>query len=172
MRKVECVLYIKGVNKMNFRLASLDDLELLIHLRKQLLVEEGQIVTSIIDEELNNFFEYQISSNQYVQWLVEKDNNIIATGALQFISFPPSYFNPTGIRGYISNMFTHSEYRNKGIAKQLLNQLLAEAQRRKVRHIFLISSEMGKPFYKKIGFKENDIYMEYLLQNEKFDSVN
>lgn len=148
---------------MNFRLASLDDLELLIDLRNQLLVEEGQIVSSNIEKELKTFFENQISSNQYVQWLVEQQDTIIATGAIQFISFPPSYFNPTGIRGYILNMYTHSENRNKGIAKQLLNQLLTEAQKRKVHHIFLISSEMGKPLYKKMGFKENDIYLEYFL---------
>lgn len=58
-------------------------------------------------------------------------------------------------------MFTHSEYRNRGIAKQLLNQIITEAQKRKVHHLFLIASEMGKPLYKKMGFKENDIYMEY-----------
>jgi len=148
---------------MHFRLASLEDIQLLIDLRKQLLVEEGQIVSSNIEEELKRFFEHQISSNQYVQWLVEQDHNVIATGAIQFISFPPSYFNPTGIRGYISNMYTHSENRNKGIGKQVLHQLLAEAKRRKVHHIFLISSEIGKPLYKKMGFKENDIYMEYFL---------
>ena len=148
---------------MYFRLASLEDIELLIDLRKQLLVEEGQIVSSNIEEELKRFFENQIASNQYVQWLVEQNHNVIATGAIQFISFPPSYFNPTGIRGYISNMYTHSESRNKGIGKQLLNQLLAEAKRRKVHHIFLISSEIGKPLYKKMGFKENEIYMECFL---------
>lgn len=148
---------------MNFRLATLDDLEWIIDLRKQLLIEEGQIVSFNIDEELNTFFENQLTSHQYVQWLVEEDNKVIATGAIQFISFPPSYFNPTGIRDYILNMYTHPDYRGKGIAKQLVNQLLKEAQRRKVQHIFLISSEMGKPLYKKIGFKENDIYMEYFL---------
>ncbi|RIJ63755.1 GNAT family N-acetyltransferase [Rummeliibacillus sp. POC4] len=148
---------------MNFRLATLDDLEWIIDLRKQLLIEEGQIVSSNIDEELNTFFENQLTSHQYVQWLVEEDNKVIATGAIQFISFPPSYFNPTGIRDYILNMYTHPDYRGKGIAKQLVNQLLKEAQRRKVQHIFLISSEMGKPLYKKIGFKENDIYMEYFI---------
>ena len=148
---------------MHFRLASLNDIQLLIDLRKQLLVEEGQIVSSHIEEELKSFFENQISSNQYVQWLVEQNNLIIATGAIQLISFPPSYFNPTGIRGYISNMYTHLDHRNKGIAKQLLNQLLTEAKRRKVHHIFLISSQIGKPLYKKMGFKENDIYMEYFL---------
>ena len=148
---------------MHFRLASLNDIQLLIDLRKQLLVEEGQIVSSHIEEELKSFFENQISSNQYVQWLVEQNNLIIATGAIQLISFPPSYFNPTGIRGYISNMYTHLDHRNKGIAKQLLNQLLTEAKKRKVHHIFLISSQIGKPLYKKMGFKENDIYMEYFL---------
>lgn len=148
---------------MNFRLATLDDLEWIIDLRKQLLIEEGQIVSSNIDEELNTFFENQLTSHQYVQWLVEEDNKVIATGAIQFISFPPSYFNPTGIRGYILNMYTHPDYRGKGIAKQLVNETLKEAQSREVQHIFLISSEMGKPLYKKIGFKENDIYMEYFL---------
>ena len=148
---------------MYFRLASLEDIELLIDLRKQLLVEEGQIVSCNIEEELKRFFEHQLSSNQYVQWLVEQDHNVIATGAIQFISFPPSYFNPTGIRGYISNMYTHVENRNKGIGKQLLNQLLAEAKRRKVHHIFLISSKIGKHLYKKMGFKENEIYMECFL---------
>ncbi len=148
---------------MNFRLATLDDLEWIIDLRKQLLIEEGEIVSSNIDEELNTFFEDQLTSQQYVQWLVEEDNNVIATGAIQFISFPPSYFNPTGIRGYILNMYTHPDYRGKGIAKQLVNETLKEAQSREVQHIFLISSEMGKPLYKKIGFKENDIYMEYFL---------
>ena len=60
-------------------------------------------------------------------------------------------------------MYTHVESRNKGIGKQLLNQLLTEAKKRKVHHLFLISSEIGKPLYKKMGFKENDIYMEYFL---------
>ena len=52
---------------MHVRLASLEDIELLINLRKQLLVEEGQIVSSYIEEELKRFFENQLSSNQYVQ---------------------------------------------------------------------------------------------------------
>lgn len=146
---------------MNFRLATIEDLEIVIALRKQLLIDEGQIASSNIDEELKTFFEHQFSTNQYVQWLVEEDHQVVATGALQLISFPPSYFNPTGIRGYILNMFTHSEYRNRGVAKQLLNQIITEAQKRKVHHLFLIASEMGKPLYKKMGFKENDIYMEY-----------
>lgn len=80
------------------------------------------------------------------------------------MSFPPSYSNPTGIRGYILNMYTAPESRGQGLAKQLVERILAEAQERNVHHLFLIASPMGKPLYKKIGFKENDIYMEYFIK--------
>lgn len=149
---------------MEYRLATKDDMELLIDLRKRLLVEEGQTVSSNIDEQLRSFFEKQLNSDQIVQWIIEEGNGAIATGGIQFIFFPPSYSNPTGIRGYILNMYTTPESRGRGLAKQLVERLLAEAQERNVHHIFLISSPMGKPLYKKIGFKENDIYMEYFIK--------
>lgn len=149
---------------MEYRLATTDDMELLIDLRKRLLVEEGQTVSSNIDEQLRNFFEKQLNADQFVQWIIEEEKSAIATGGIQFISFPPSYFNPTGIRGYILNMYTTPESRGRGLAKQLVERLLAEAKGRSVQHIFLISSPMGKPLYKKLGFKENDIYMEYFIQ--------
>lgn len=149
---------------MEFRLATTNDMELLIDLRKRLLVEEGQTVSSNIDEQLRNFFEKQLSSDQFVQWIIEKEKSAIATGGIHFISFPPSYSNPTGIRGYILNMYTAPESRGQGLAKQLVERILAEAQERNVHHLFLIASPMGKPLYKKIGFKENDIYMEYFIK--------
>ncbi|WP_342574373.1 GNAT family N-acetyltransferase [Solibacillus sp. FSL K6-1781] len=148
---------------MELRLATTDDMEILIDLRKRLLVEEGQTVSSDIDEELRNFFEKQLNSGQFVQWIIEEDKNVLATGGIQFISFPPSYSNLTGIRGYILNMYTTPESRGRGLAKQLVERIFKEAQGRNVHHIFLISSPMGKPLYKKIGFKENDIYMEYFI---------
>ena len=149
---------------MEFRLATTDDMELLMDLRKRLLMEEGQTVSSNIDEQLRSFFEKQLNADQFVQWIIEEEKSAIATGGIQFISFPPSYSNPTGIRGYILNMYTTPESRGRGLAKQLVERLLAEAQERDVHHIFLISSPMGKPLYKKIGFKENDIYMEYFIK--------
>src|SRR5690606_30707545 len=98
---------------MEFRLATTNDMELLIDLRKRLLVEEGQTVSSNIDEQLRNFFEKQLSSDQFVQWIIEKEKSAIATGGIHFMSFPPSYSNPTGIRGYILNMYTAPESRSE-----------------------------------------------------------
>lgn len=73
---------------MEFRLATTEDMEILIDLRKRLLVEEGQTVSSNIDEQLRSFFDKQLNSNQFVQWIIEEEKRAIATGGIQFISFP------------------------------------------------------------------------------------
>ena len=151
---------------MHLRLATVADVQWLINSRKQILIDEGQTVTSNINDQLQAYFEKQLTSNNYVQWLVEADEQIVATGAIQFISFPPSFANPTGVRGYICNMYTAAQYRKKGIAQQIVCKLIAEAKGRDVHHLFLIASEMGKPVYKKIGFVENESYMDYLLPKE------
>ncbi|RHW35003.1 GNAT family N-acetyltransferase [Lysinibacillus yapensis] len=149
---------------MDFRVATVDDLEVLISLREQLLIDEGQDSSNTIKDELKGFFTKQLSDDLLVQWLVEDGDTVMATGGVQFISFPPSFQNPSGRRGYILNMYTHPNYRKQGLAKKLLNLCIEEARQRNVYHLFLISSEMGKPVYKKYGFSENDIYMEYFLK--------
>src|SRR5690606_6219103 len=125
---------------MEFRLATTNDMELLIDLRKRLLVEEGKTVSSNIDEQLRNFFEKQLSSDQFVLWIIEKEKSAIATVCIHFISFSTSYSNPTGIRGYILNMCTAPESRGQGLAKPLVDRILAEAQEINVHHLFLIAS--------------------------------
>ncbi|MER2121249.1 MAG: hypothetical protein ABS935_13340 [Solibacillus sp.] len=75
---------------MEYRMATTDDMELLIDLRKRLLVEEGQTVSSNIDEQLRDFFEKRLNAAQFVQWIIEEEKSAIATGGIQFISFPPS----------------------------------------------------------------------------------
>lgn len=97
-----------------------------------------------------------------MQYVAVDHEKIIATGAIQFMHFPPSFTNETGIRGYIANMYTHPDYRGKGIAKKIMERLISESKGRNVHYLFLIASEMGKPLYKKIGFQHNDGILEYI----------
>lgn len=148
---------------MNFRLATLDDIELLLSMRKQLLLDEGQIPENDMDEELRTFFATQLADGRLVQWIVEEGADVMATGGIQFIDFPPSFRNPSGMRGYILNMYTHPSFRKRGLAGKLLDYCIEEARSRQVIQLFLIASEMGKSLYKKYGFKETDSFMEYVL---------
>ena len=155
---------MKGESFMNFRQATIEDVELLVALRKQQLVDEGLIPNGDITVELTNFFTQQLSSNSYTQVLALNANGEIeATGAIIYYAFPPSYYNHSGIRGYIANMYTLTPYRGKGLATKVLDQLVLDAKSKHVQKLFLYGSEMGKPVYKRYGFEFVDAYMEYTI---------
>ena len=55
------------------------------------------------------------------------------------------------------NMYTHPEYRRKGIALHMLDLLVKEARQAGIGFISLEATEMGRPLYEKYGFvKMND----------------
>ena len=148
---------------MEERIAAIQDIPVLCEIRKQQLIDEGIAPAADIDEELARFFEEKIKDGSLVEWLMEDHGTVIATAAVLFMEFPPTYTNPSGIRGYITNMYTAPAYRGKGIAASLLGNLKEEAVRRGVTHLWLHASALGKPVYKRAGFTEAETCMEMHL---------
>lgn len=146
---------------MIFRQAVNTDIDLLVQLRKTQLIDEGLPCVPDITDQLHDFFQTQLANGHFIQWLAYDNDKIAATGAIIFYAFPPSNWNPTGLRGYIANMYTVPAYRGKGLAGNILDLLVQEARDRQVTKLFLYGSEMGKPVYTKYGFQLADAYMEY-----------
>lgn len=96
---------------MYYRIATVNDIDALVKLRKAQLVDEGIVPNQDIDNELINFFEKKLNDNSLIEWLRVKDNNIIVTASIIFYDFPPTYTNKIGVKGYITNMYTKPEYR-------------------------------------------------------------
>lgn len=145
---------------LKYRKANLDDINKLIDLRKKQLVDEGIEPTIDIDKELNDFFINKLSNGSLIQWLVEDNEEIIACGAVIFYEFPPTYTNKSGKKAYITNMYTKENYRGRGIATNLLKKLVDEVKTLGISKIWLGASKMGRPVYKKFGFKETDEWLE------------
>ncbi|GIO27494.1 N-acetyltransferase [Ornithinibacillus bavariensis] len=145
---------------LNYRKANVDDISQLIELRKKQLLDEGIDPNIDIDTELYNFFEEKLNEDTLIQILVEDGREIIACGAIVFYDFPPTYTNKTGKKGYITNMFTKEDYRGQGIATSILNKLVDDAKEFGVSKLWLGASKLGRPVYKKFGFKESDEWLE------------
>ena len=148
---------------MLYRLAGEQDIPVLCQIRKQQLIDEGGTPVPGTDEELFRYFTNKFADGSLVEWVLEEDGQIIATAAIAFMEFPPSYTNRTGLRGYITNMYTAPAYRGRGIAGGMLNRLKDEAVKRSVHSILLHASRLGKPVYQKFGFAEADQWMELKL---------
>lgn len=143
-----------------YRKANIDDVDKLIDLRKKQLVDEGIEPNVEIDTELYIFFKNKLIDSSLIQWLVEDNEEIIACGAIIFYEFPPTYSNKSGKKAYITNMYTKENYRGQGIATKLLTKLVDEAKNIGISKIWLGASKLGRPVYKKFGFKETDEWLE------------
>lgn len=145
---------------MKCRKAGIEETALLSELRKQQLVDEGIEPNKDIDEELINFFHKHFMDGSLAEWVIEDEGEIIATAAIVFYEFPPTYTNKSEIKGYVTNMYTAPDYRKRGLATMLLDKLVDEARERHVEKIWLGASKLGRPVYLKYGFQETNEWLE------------
>ena len=89
---------------------------------------------------------------EHIAYLAYDGGEVIANGGISFYGVMPTYHNPTGRKAYIMNMFTHPDYRRRGIARRMLDLLVGEARGRGVLELTLEATEAGRLFYEKYGF--------------------
>lgn len=145
---------------MHIRKATIEDLNTIVKLRKQQLIDEGSNPIIDIDHDLETFFTNVITDESLFQLLAIEDEEVIATGAIIYYPFPPSYINQSGERAYVTNIYTHPNFRGRGLAQQIISLLIKDAEARNIKKIFLAASPLGKPVYKKLGFEEAPEWME------------
>ena len=152
------------LNKMIFRQATINDIPALVECRIRQLIDEGQIPDKDIAESNARFFREHFESGQMEEWVCEDDGRIVATGAILWFRFPPSFTNGEGLKAYITNIYTDPEYRGQGIAPKILEILENRARERGACRIWLEGSKWGLPVYKKYGFSENNTILT--IENE------
>ena len=145
---------------MTFRKATVEDIPTLCSFRIQQLIDEGIPQSNSIKEELARYFEEWLNTDLFVEYVKEENGKLIASGAVIFFPFPPTFTNPKGVRGYITNMYTDPLYRGQGIASEILKLLIEEAKSRGVSRLFLSASDYGRPVYEKQGFEPSGSWME------------
>ena len=152
----------------SLRKATLNDIDILIEFRIKFLKEIQDLPPvkemEIFRTSLKKFFLDKMKLHEFIAWLAEFDNEIIATSGLSFLQKPPHFINITGKFAYIMNMYTDPEWRKKGIGSALLEKLFEEINNRGIQSVVLHATPDGRPLYEKYGFKENDGDKEMILK--------
>lgn len=154
--------------KIEYRIATIDDLDLLVETRIKVLRAANKLSSNENMEEIistsRQYYQDSFCNNSHVAYLVFDDNKVIGSGGVSFFQILPTYLNPTGKKSYIMNMYTKPEYRRKGIAFQMLDLLVNAALSRKINFIYLEATDIGKPLYTKYGFKDLDNEMNLIIE--------
>jgi ribosomal protein S18 acetylase RimI-like enzyme len=146
-----------------YRMANADDLKFITEIRIEVLRAANNLENNVnMDNVFNETYKYYSNNlqNNIITYLAFDDNVFIGCGSICFYNIMPTYCNQSGKKAYIMNMYTRNNYRRKGIAKNILNLLIKEAENRGINQIQLEATEMGKKLYENYGFEELKNEME------------
>ncbi|MEH1966722.1 GNAT family N-acetyltransferase [Nostoc sp.] len=150
----------------NLRQANLQDLEALIQLRLELLREAGDIKghsdTTNLAEATRKYLGEKMSVGEFLAWVAEVNNQIVATSGLVFFQRPPYNGNLSGLEAYVMNVYTIPQWRGQGIATALLKEIISFVRATEAKRLWLHATEDGKRIYEKLSFVSTSKEMEII----------
>jgi GNAT superfamily N-acetyltransferase len=138
------------------RRASIADLEALILHRAAMFRDMGYADNAAIDRMSTRFrvwLSEHINAGDYLAWLVTAPDGVVAAGAGLWVMDWPSHMVGSGKRGNILNVYTEERFRRKGLARELMETVLAWCRENGVDTIILHASVDGRRLYEAMGFE-------------------
>ena len=154
---------------ISYKKLTTSEIDVFIDMRITQLTEEyvssGRTVPTDVDLQsaLKDYYNRHLADGTFVSWLAMDGNKIIGTSGMSFGEKPPYFGCPTGRLGLLSSMYTNTNYRRMGIAKELLNRVVEEARAYGCGAVHITASDMGVKLYTAYGFKHNGNFMQYTL---------
>ncbi len=154
---------MESTSKITYRKLTEADLPIFIQMRITQLREEGAKEDFDLVPALKDYYNRHLADGTFVSWLALDGDKIIGTSGMSFVEKPPYFGCPSGKLGLLSSMFTNSDYRRNGIAKELLHRVVEEARAYGCGAVQITASDMGVKLYTAYGFVHNGNFMQYKL---------
>ncbi|HZJ55946.1 MAG TPA: GNAT family N-acetyltransferase [Myxococcaceae bacterium] len=140
------------------------DLPELIRLRLALLSTFGPVDhPDALAEATAGYLERAMSDGSFLAVVAEVDGRLVASSGLCVLRRLPLADNPGGLEGYILNMYTEPTWRRRGLARDILRQLLALGKQRGLARVWLHATADGRALYEAEGFTGNPTALERRL---------
>lgn len=97
-----------------------------------------------------------IPEGSFRSWLACDNGKVVAGGAVVIVPWPAHAYDLECRRATILNVYTHPEYRRRGIARQIMQTMIAWCKQQGLARITLHASEHGRPLYESLGFVPNN----------------
>ncbi len=144
-----------AADTITYRLATVDDVDTLASLRWAMESErhpELQADRDAYFAAARASIRGEIERGAQIGFLAESSGEAIACALLIWWPMLPNLTELHRARGYVSSVYTKPEYRRQGIARHLMENLMARAREMGMSRLILNASEMGRPLYLDLGF--------------------
>lgn len=141
---------------MIFEQADTNDIHALVNLRIAYVEEDRKDLTEDIKDQLLRvlpaYFEKHLNSDLFVY--VAREDAVLSCAFLVVTEKPANPSFITGRTGTVYNVYTVPAYRRRGLAKHIMQMLLADAEKMELDYVDLNATENGYYLYEALGFKE------------------
>jgi GNAT superfamily N-acetyltransferase len=137
------------------RRARTDELSTVLHHRRQMYIDMGDSDVQALDDmerASRDVFGDALRSGTYRGWFVESAGEVVAGGGVLLVPFQPSPRQPQPLRPFIVNVYTEPPYRRRGLARRLLQEMVAWCREQGYWAVSLHAAEEGRPLYESMGF--------------------
>jgi ribosomal protein S18 acetylase RimI-like enzyme len=145
---------------LKIRTATAADAATITRHRHRMFVDAGRRdnpVLHVMSQHFEPWVVRMIHEGKYLGWLTEDGGKVVAGAGLLLLDWPPHPLDPRSTqRGYLLNVYVEPEYRRRKLASHLIEYVLAEARRRKIRVVALHSTDEGRALYASNGFRETN----------------
>jgi GNAT superfamily N-acetyltransferase len=147
------------------RRAGPEDAPIIACHRARMFQDMGEISAAMFDDFVavsRAWTERAIASGEYLGWFAipKTQSDVIAADAgVQLRQVPPHPFRPAkdgafakGRHAIVLNVFTEPEWRKRGVAMLLLDEIICWARAEKLDQLVLHASPQARSLYERMGF--------------------
>jgi ribosomal protein S18 acetylase RimI-like enzyme len=142
------------VDELEIRLATPDDIDQLVSLRRQFTYEdETGDERPEFEDECRSFLDSAITAGQWRVWVACVRTQIVSHVFVALIDKVPRPTHENRKIAYLTNAYTIPEYRDRGVGSQLLTAAQEDAAIEDVELMLVWPSDASLDFYRGHGFK-------------------
>jgi GNAT superfamily N-acetyltransferase len=135
------------------------ELAIVIRHRRRMYEDMGHtdpVQLADMERASTQFFGHHFAAGTYRGWFAEIDGLVVAGGGVLILPFQPQMYNTRPERPWIVNMFTEPEHRRQGLARLLLEEMVAWCRRESFSLVWLHASDEGRSVYTTMGFQPSN----------------
>jgi GNAT superfamily N-acetyltransferase len=137
---------------MRIRPAAAEDLEIVVYHRIAMFRDMGyaDAVLAAIEQVSRPLLSHALANGGYHGVLAEADGaGVVGGGGVLVVPWPGTQPH----RAWIQNVYVVSEYRRRGIAREIMGTLIDWCRAQGFNSVNLHSSADGRPLYEQLGFE-------------------
>ena len=102
------------------------------------------------------YLERALPEGTFRAWLAETANQAVGGGAIVISPWPAHPYDLECRRATILNVYTYPHYRRQGIARQIMQTMIAWCKRENFARVDLHASPDGRHLYESLGFEASN----------------